>query len=90
MDSPAEPDVQPTCTDFVLDEAQVRQFLRHADGVDQCDYMHTLDWSPCHARGGRVSFVRGAGLAHAAGSDPAAQGPPRQSRSGAPSGKYER
>lgn len=58
MGSPAEPDVQPACTEFVLDDAQVRQFLRDADGVDQRDYMHTLDWSPCHARG-RIEFADG-------------------------------
>jgi len=46
------------CSGFVLDEAQARQFLRDADGVERRDYMHTLDWSPCHVRG-RIGFADG-------------------------------
>ena len=56
--SPGDHNAPRGCTEFRLDEAQVRRFIDAAEGVDQRDYMHTLDWSPCHARG-RIEFDDG-------------------------------
>lgn len=56
--SPTDDNAPRGCSEFRLDEAQVRRFLDAAEGVDQRDYMHTLDWSPCHARG-RIEFGDG-------------------------------
>lgn len=56
--SPADGNAPRGCAAFRLDEAQVRRFVDAAEGVDRRDYMHTLDWSPCHARG-RIEFVDG-------------------------------
>lgn len=56
--SPTDDNAPRGCSGFRLDEAQVRRFLDAAEGIDQRDYMHTLDWSPCHARG-RIEFEDG-------------------------------
>ena len=56
--SPPDQNVPRHCSAFQLDETQVRRFIGMADGIDRRDYMHTLDWSPCHARG-RVEFEDG-------------------------------
>ncbi|MGQ4659577.1 hypothetical protein [Lysobacter sp. F6437] len=46
------------CSGFMLDEGHVRRFMDGAGEVGQRDYMHNLDWSPCHARG-RLEFADG-------------------------------
>lgn len=56
--SPAGQDVPRDCSAFLMDETRVRRFIDMAEGVNQRDYMHTLDWSPCHARG-RIEFEDG-------------------------------
>jgi len=56
--SPTDTNPPRGCQGFMLDEAHVRRFMDEAGEVDQRAYMHTLDWSPCHARG-RIDFADG-------------------------------
>jgi len=56
--SPTDANPPRGCSGFILDEGHVRRFVEGAGEVEQRDYMHTLDWSPCHARG-RVEFING-------------------------------
>ena len=58
MGSPTDASPPDSCEAFRLDEAQVARFMGAAEGVERRDYMHTLDWSPCHARG-RIRFEGG-------------------------------
>ncbi len=49
--APAAEDTQPPCAKFRLGVRDVREYLRSAQLVNQHDYLHALDWSPCYASG---------------------------------------
>ena len=56
--SPASSEPANQCTDFKLSYQEVREYIRKASQVTEHDYLHLLDWSPCHASG-EVSFNHG-------------------------------
>jgi hypothetical protein len=39
------------CADFKLSSQEIREYIGKAGEVDEHDYFHMLDWSPCHASG---------------------------------------
>lgn len=46
------------CETFVLGEKDVRLYLSQAKSTNENDAHHTLDWSPCYAKG-QIEFVNG-------------------------------
>jgi hypothetical protein len=46
------------CADFKLSSHEIREYIGKAAEVDEHDYFHMLDWSPCHASG-EVAFKNG-------------------------------
>lgn len=56
--SPASGESADQCVDFKLSYHEVREYIGKASEVTEHDYLHMLDWSPCHASG-EVSFNNG-------------------------------
>jgi hypothetical protein len=46
------------CKDFQLSYKEIREYIGKAAEVDEHDYFHMLDWSPCYASG-EVVFTNG-------------------------------
>jgi hypothetical protein len=53
--SPASAEPAEQCAEFKLSAQEVRTYIGKAAQVAEHDYLHMLDWSPCHASG-EVSF----------------------------------
>ncbi|NHZ32810.1 hypothetical protein [Massilia rubra] len=56
--SPASKEPAEQCADFKLSSQEVRKYIGKAAEVAEHDYLHMLDWSPCHASG-KVTFKGG-------------------------------
>lgn len=56
--SPASDEPAIQCTNFKLSYQEVRAYIGKASQVAEHDYLHMLDWSPCHASG-EVTFTNG-------------------------------
>jgi len=56
--SPASHETANQCTDFKLSHHEIRAYIARASQVTQHDYLHMLDWSPCHASG-EITFNNG-------------------------------
>jgi len=56
--SPASSEPVDQCIDFKLSHQEIRAYIGKASRVTEHDYLHMLDWSPCHASG-EVTFSNG-------------------------------
>lgn len=46
------------CAEFRLSNQEIREYIGKAAEVDEHDYFHMLDWSPCYASG-ELTFKNG-------------------------------
>jgi hypothetical protein len=56
--SPASGEPADQCADFKLSYHEIRAYIGKASQVTEHDYLHMLDWSPCHASG-EITFHNG-------------------------------
>jgi hypothetical protein len=56
--SPADKASLDECGMFILKRRDVEEYFKRAGEVEQHDYFHLLDWSPCYASG-KIVFAHG-------------------------------